>query len=263
MNNKRYLRTSDLARAADVHPNTVRLYEKWGYLPPVERNPFNGYRRFTQKHLDQILLVRKAMRFNWLSGPVRATTYDVIAEGAGGNLGGALELAYRLLSEVQAERAQADAAANYLERWVAGILPDPTSHSQKIGEVARLLDVTIDQLRNWERNGLLNVPRDPSNGYRQYGPNEIGRLRVIRMLIRSRYSMMSILRVLNKLDRGEVVELRDALDTPEPGEDILYVTDHWLSTLTQLEQDARELVAQIEAILENQGSQEEDFLDVS
>jgi len=262
MDDMRYLRTSDLSKAADVHPNTVRLYEQWGYLPPVERNPFNGYRRFTQEHLDQILLVRKAMRFNWLSGPVRATAYDIIAESAAGNLGGPLELAYQLLSQVRAERAQADAALHYLERWVAGISPDPTSRSQKIGEVACLLDVTIDQLRNWERNGLLDVPRDPSNGYRLYGPNEIGRLRVIRMLIRSRYSMMSILRVLNKLDKGEVVELREALDTPDPEEDILYVTDHWLSTLAQLEQDAHELVAQIEANLANQRPQEEDILDI-
>jgi DNA-binding transcriptional MerR regulator len=26
-----YLRTSDLAKAVGVHPNTVRLYEEWGY----------------------------------------------------------------------------------------------------------------------------------------------------------------------------------------------------------------------------------------
>jgi len=28
----RYLRTSDIAKAVSVHPNTVRLYEKWGFL---------------------------------------------------------------------------------------------------------------------------------------------------------------------------------------------------------------------------------------
>jgi DNA-binding transcriptional MerR regulator len=240
----------------------VRLYEKWGYLPPVERNPFNNYRRFTQMHLDQIMLVRKAMHFNWLSGVIRATAYDIIALGAAGDLGGALELAYRLVSLVQAESAQADAAADYLERWVNGVLPDSSSHTQRIGEVARLLDVSIDQLRNWERNGLIDVPRDPSNGYRMYGPKEIGRLRVIRMLIRSRYSLMSILRVLTKLDAGEIVPLRQALDTPEPGEDILYVTDHWLSTLNELVNGARELVAQIETNIAKQGYQEDDLLDM-
>ena len=261
MKRKRYLHTSDIARAANVHPNTVRLYEQLGFLPPVERDPFNSYRRFTRVHLDQMLLARKAMGFNILSGSVRATAYDIIAQVAAGDLGGALELAYRLLSLVQAERAQAEAAANYLERWVAGILPDSASRPQRIGEVAQLLDVSIDQLRNWERNGLLEVPRDPSNGYRQFGPNEIGRLRVIRILIRSRYSMMSILRVMNKLDAGESVELRTTLDTPEPGEDILYVTDHWLSTLARLEDEADELVSQIEANIAAQETAKQDFFD--
>jgi DNA-binding transcriptional MerR regulator len=259
MSYKRYLRTSDLAKAAGVHPNTVRLYEQSGFLPPVERDPFNGYRRFTRDHLDQLLLVRIAMRFNILSGAVRTTAYDIIAQGAAGDLGGALELAYQLLSLVRAEHAQAEAAANYLERWVAGVLPDPASRLMRIGEVAQLLDVSIDQLRNWERNRLLEVPRDPSNGYRLYGPIEIGRLRVIRILIRSRYSMMSILRVLSKLDAGEIVEPRTALDTPEPGEDILSVTDHWLSTLTGLEGAARELVSQIEANIAAQEFREENF----
>jgi DNA-binding transcriptional MerR regulator len=259
MNRKRYLRTSELAKTAGVHPNTVRLYEQSGFLPSVERDPFNNYRRFTHDHLDQLLLARKAMRFILLSGAVRDTAYEIIAQGAAGDLGGALESAYRLLSLVQAERAQAEAAANYLERWVAGVLPDPVSRPLRIGEVARLLDVSIDQLRNWERNRLLEVPRDPSNGYRLYGPNEIGRLRVIRILIRSKYSMMSILRVLSKLDAGEIVELRVALDTPEPGEDILSVTDHWLSTLARLEEAAPELVSQIEANIAAHESRQQDF----
>jgi DNA-binding transcriptional MerR regulator len=258
MSQKRYLRTSDLARAADVHPNTVRLYEQWGLLPPVERDPFNGYRRFTQAHLDQILLVRKAMKFNWLSGGIRATAYDVMYQGAASNLGGALELAYRLVSLVQAEEAQAEVAVQYLQRWVAGVLPDSTSGTKRIGDVANLLDVTIDQIRNWERNGLIDVPRNPSNGYRCFGPREIGRLRVIRMLLKSRYSMMAILRMMNKLDAGETDMLREALDTPEPEEDILYVTDHWLTTLTQLEQDAGDLVVQVEMNLAKQSLQESD-----
>lgn len=261
MSPRRYLRTSELARVANVHPNTVRLYEQLGFLPPVERDPFNNYRRFTQKHLAQLLLARKAMRFTFLSGAVRDMAYEIIAQGATGDLGGALESAYRLLSLVQAERAQAEAAANYLERWVAGVRPDPASRPLRIGEVARLLDVSIDQLRNWERNRLLTVPRDPSNGYRLYGSNEIGRLRVIRILIRSRYSMMSILRVLSKLDAGELVEPRTALDTPEPGEDILSLTDHWLSTLARAESDAHELLYQIETNIARQPSEPLDYFD--
>jgi DNA-binding transcriptional MerR regulator len=140
-----------------------------------------------------------------------------------------------------------------------GILPDPAGQPLRIGEVAKLLDVSIDQLRNWERNRLLDVPRDPSNGYRLYGPQEIGRLRVIRILIRSRFSMMSILRVLSRLDRGEVLELRAALDTPDPGEDILSVTDRWLSTLAEAEAHAVELLSLIETNITEQNADEQDF----
>ena len=249
MDRTRYLRTSQLAKAAKIHPNTVRLYEKWGYLPPVERDPFNNYRRFTQKHLDQLLLIRQALRFTWLSGEVHKTVDAMISLGAQDNLGGALELAYKILSQVQAERAQAEAAVRYLERWVQGVPPDTTTRPLRIGEVARLLHVTIDQLRNWERNNLLETPRDPSNGYRLYGPDEIGRLRVIRMLIRSRYSMMSILRMVHKLDQGETDQLRQALDTPGTDEDARYVTDHWQTTLAELEAAAHELIEEIEGIL--------------
>jgi len=39
-----------------------------------------------------------------------------------------------------------------------------------------LLGVTIDVLRNWDRNGLIAAPRDPANGYRRYGVREIRRL---------------------------------------------------------------------------------------
>ncbi len=48
--NQRYYRTIDLAKAADVHPNTVRLYEKWGLIPAPERSKA-GYRLFTRLHL--------------------------------------------------------------------------------------------------------------------------------------------------------------------------------------------------------------------
>ena len=94
------------------------------------------------------------------------------------------------------------AAAGLLDRWAQGAVTDTIAKPLRIGEAAKLLDVTADQLRNWERNGLIDVPRDPNNGYRLYSAAEIGRLRVIRMLLRAGYSMMAILRMLLQLDRG-------------------------------------------------------------
>jgi hypothetical protein len=73
--------------------------------------------------------------------------------------------------------------------------------------------------------------------------------------------MMAILRVMSKLDAGENIELRAALDTPGPGEDILSVTDHWLSTLARLEEDAHELVTLIETNIARQKSAQQGLFD--
>jgi len=53
--------TSEIAGIMGIHPNTVMLYEKWGYIAPVERKE-NGYRVYTETHLDQMKLVRMALR---------------------------------------------------------------------------------------------------------------------------------------------------------------------------------------------------------
>jgi DNA-binding transcriptional MerR regulator len=244
----RYLRTSDVAKAVGVHPNTVRLYEEWGFLPPIPRSP-SGYRLFTDAHLDQMRLARAALHGPWPGPNVRRSALALVRQAASGDLGGALEQAYHHLALVRAERAQAEAAAELLERWAQGAAADATAELLQIGEAAKLLDVTTDMLRNWERNGLLKVPRDPRNRYRLYGAAEIGRLRVIRMLRRAGYSMMAILRMLLQLDGGQRADLRQVLDTPRPDEDVYTAADQWLSTLAEQEQRAMGLIAQLEEMI--------------
>ena len=62
----KYLRTSDLAKAVGVHPNTVRRYVDWGLLPPVEHSP-SGYRRFTQRHLMETAHTPSPIYLPWRS----------------------------------------------------------------------------------------------------------------------------------------------------------------------------------------------------
>jgi DNA-binding transcriptional MerR regulator len=229
-------RTSDVARAGGVHPNTVRLYERWGYIPLAPRAP-NGYQQFAAYHLDQIKLVRLALQASWVSGAVRAAALGVIFASAGYDLAAAQDHARQLDRLIDAEQAQAqaEAALRVLERWRDGAAPAVLLDGPlRIGRAARLLDVSIDTLRNWERNGLLDVPRDPANGYRQYGPRAIARLHVIRTLRRARYSTMAILRMLHRLDSGEADDLRAAIDAPDPDDDIQHATDRWLSTLADI-----------------------------
>jgi DNA-binding transcriptional MerR regulator len=245
---KGYLKTSEVAAAVGVHPNTVRLYEQWGFLPRIPRSS-SGYRLFTEHHVALMKMARTALRGPWPGRAIRDSAVSIVRQAAGDDLGGALESAYRHLAFVRAEQARADAAASLLERWALGAAVDASEAWLRIGQAAERLGVTTDMLRNWERNGLLRVPRDPTNGYRRYGAAELGRCRVIRMLRQAGYGMMAILRMVRALDSGQGGDLRDALDTPGPDEDVYLAADRWLSTLAELEARALEVIEQLETMI--------------
>ncbi len=238
--------TSEVAREAGVHPNTVRLYETWGFLPSIPRSAA-GYRLFTHRHVDQMLLARLALQGSYPGGkdPMLALVYASAAD----DLSGALEHAYRYLTQIRGEHAQAEAAALLLERWAGGAPVDATSTPLRIGQVTSRLAIAPDTLRNWERNRLLSVPRDPANGYRLYSATEIGRLRVIRMLRASGYSVMAVLRLMSHLDGGESVNLRQVLDTPADDEEIQSAADQWISTLNAQEERALAIIDLLEAMI--------------
>ena len=245
-----YLSTSDLARAVGVHPNTVRRYVERGILPPVERSPA-GYRRFTHCHLDCLRAACLAYRGPYAGKAIFVCGVQAARAVVAGDLAGALELARRRLALTQAERAHADLAAALLERWAshADDAPnDATALPLRIGQAARLLGVSIDVARSWDRNGLIDIPRDPENGYRRYGAQQISRMRIIRMLARAGYSTAAILRMLIQLDSGDTANLRHALDTPRPDEDVYLASDRWLSTLAEQEQRSHALLTLIEEL---------------
>jgi DNA-binding transcriptional MerR regulator len=246
-----YLRTSDLAKAVGIHPNTVRRYVDRGILPPVERSS-SGYRRFTRRHLDCLRLACQVYRIPYPGKAIFLSGARIVQTAVSGNLNSALDLAHSHQALIQAEQVQADTAASLLERWAFGAPAEAAIEPLQIGQVARLLDVTIDILRNWDRNGLIDIPRDPSNGYRRYGAQEISRLRVIRMLSRSGYSISAILRMLLQLDQGQKTNLRHALDTPHPDEDAHLASDRWISTLKDQEQRACEIITLLEEFIQKQ-----------
>jgi DNA-binding transcriptional MerR regulator len=244
----RPFRTSDIAKDLGVHPNTIRLYESWGYLPEVPRGE-NGYRQYSEVHLQQARLVHLVLRWPYLGD--KALLIRLVESSARGDLGMAMELAYQYLARVRMEKTSAEAALEFLERWAAGHLMDSTQQKMHIRQAAKHLNVTVDMLRNWERNGLITIPRDPENGYRLYGSTEFGRLRVIRILVQSGYSMMAILQMLSRFDRGQTDNLRESLHVPDEGEsEVQIVADRWLASLVELEERAQEIIRQIGRMME-------------
>jgi DNA-binding transcriptional MerR regulator len=243
------LSASKIAKAVGCHANTVRLYEEWGFLPPVPRAP-NGYRLYSTEHLDQMRLARAALNTPWPGRAIRRSGLEIVSISASGDLGAALEKAYQHLALIQSERALAETTAELVSRWARGVPADSTRKSLRIGDAAAHLQVSVDQLRGWERNGLLDIPRNPSNGYRLFGAPELARVRIIRMLRNAGYSLMAILRMLNELNRDQNTDVRQALDTPSVDEDVQHATDQWLTTLQAVEDRAREIIVLLEERLQ-------------
>ncbi len=239
----RPFRTSEIAKELGVHPNTIRLYETWGYLTDVPRGS-NGYRQYSAWHFEQARLVHLTLRWPYLGD--KSLLIQLVRSAASGDLGMAMELAYQYLARVRMEKTSAEAALEFLERWAAGYRMDSSPQKMHIRQTARRLNVTVDMLRNWERNSLIRVPRDPENGYRLYSSAEFGRLRVIRMLAQSGYSQLAILRMLQAFDSGQADGLREALNLPpEEDAEIQIIADRWLASLVELEERAQAIIHQI------------------
>jgi DNA-binding transcriptional MerR regulator len=246
----KHLRTIDIAKDLGVHVNTVRLYEASGFIPDVPRGK-NGYRQYTIFHLEQARLVRMSLHWPYIGD--KEILIDMVKSAANGDLGMAMELAYQYLAQVRMEKTLAESAIEFLERWAAGYLIDSSRQKMHISQTAQYLNVTVDMLRNWERNGLIDVPRDPTNHYRLYSTNEFGRLRVIRVLVKSGYSLMAVLRMLMQFDSGKTENLREALDLPREdsaNEAIEVIADRWLSSLFELEERAQAIIRHIGHMIE-------------
>ena len=244
----KHLSTSIIARQVGCHPNTVRMYEQWGFISPVPRSPA-GYRLFTGVHLEQMRLARMLFNTGWCGKLLRRSALSLVRQTASGDFAGALVSASCHLTLVRAEIAQAESAAHYVQSWVDRQSIETGRGTLFTREAASLLNVTVDTLRTWERSGLVHPPR-AANGYRLYGPAEIGRLRVIRLLRNAGYSTMAILRMVLHLDRGNTRDLKLVLDTPRPDEDVLFAADRWLSTLADQEQRALTAVTLLESLLD-------------
>jgi DNA-binding transcriptional MerR regulator len=201
--------------------------------------------------MEQMRLARVALRRGFVEGGIRKLALSIIKTAASGNLEKALDEARDYLDHIDNEKSRAEEALEILQKWMnekseagAAVL------SLSRGDTAVLLGVTTDALRNWERNGLLAVPRNDNTGYRVYGQKEIDRAKVIRTLRKANYSIMAIMRMLKAVDTdSRESKILEIVSTSQPDEDMVYATDRWVLSLEEIEKDAAELIAQIKRMM--------------
>jgi DNA-binding transcriptional MerR regulator len=217
--------TARLAKDFGVHPNTVRLYEKWGYLSPAERRP-NGYRIFTENHKKQMTLARLSFPGPHPGGS--RTIRALVLAFAEGRLLEARAWAGHFKDTVLRERHAAEEAIGIVERWLDGkpVRSSGTIFSRR--DAALHLGISVDALRNWERNGLLKPARG-EDGSRQYGEPELARAKIIRTLRAAGYQLLPILRMFDKIADSPAARVRESLE--DFRDEIGCATNRWMSLL--------------------------------
>ncbi len=214
-------------------------------IPKPEREP-NGYRIFTQRHLLQLQLLRIAFKAEILSANLRREALDIVKTSAIGDFAEAIKKTrfYRSHIENEIERAR---EAIRLAEQITGSADAYKIAPVLVGrrEAAAQIGVSSDVLRDWERNGLLDVPREGNR--RKYGAPEINRLKIIAILRNANYSQSAISRMFKELERGET-DLLLAINTPQPNDDIITVTDRYITSLSGALADTGEMLRQLETM---------------
>lgn len=221
--------TKQIAGLNQVHPNTVRLYEEWGFIARAERRK-NNYRVFTEEHLWQMKLARIALPGPYpLNGKI---VQQLVREFARQNILTALSLAGEYQIRVEAEKERALQGLKILDQWFEHKTGDPhrsvvCSRKMAAGE----LGVSLDALRTWERNGLFAIQKD-DQGWLRFSEWDMEKIRVIRLLRNCGYSISSLLRVF-----GDETSLQEKpsvlLSLPDQNADFYYTTDLFMKYLEQ------------------------------
>lgn len=229
-------KTAQIAKEIGIHPNTVRLYEELELIPNVERKP-NGYRIFRDVHLEQFKLARTALKIEVLQNGLRKKMIEIIKLSAKGEFEKAILCTENYINQIKIEKKNAEEAIEITRQLLDGTQEIDNSAFLTRKEAADYLQVTIDTIRNWERNGLISIKRK-QNGYRVYTQKDIELLKVIRSLRCANYSLAAILRLINELSVNVNADIREIIDTPKRNEDIISACDKLLTSLSNAEENA-------------------------
>ena len=106
-------------------------------------------------------------------------------------------------------------------------------------QAAAMAGVTPEAIRNWERNGLLGCYEPYQRRF--YRQALLNRMYVIRLLLDTGYSMMTIRSFMQEYDDGQPENAEQLLINPREREELCYRSDRYLEALLHLREKALQL----------------------
>ena len=140
MDQPRTYTTSRIASAVGIHPNTVRLYERIGFITAPERLA-NGYRVFTDLHLLQVRLVRAALNVELVQNGLRREVLAIVETMASQRYDEAISLARQRIDHCGASVVPPRTALRHVR--------DLLSRSDGSARAERLMLTRKERLTSW------------------------------------------------------------------------------------------------------------------
>lgn len=103
----------------------------------------------------------------------------------------------------------------------------------KISDLSKLLNVTTNTIRRYEKNGYLTPERDKSD-YRWYNENDISRTAFIRLFIKCGFSHSEIKEMINNKSENIISICNNRLNEIDKELERLKYLRHWLKDNIQL-----------------------------
>lgn len=107
--------TMDVANIIGIHANTVRFYEKIGLITKPQRQS-NGYRVYSDLHIEQCRLVRRAMKTEVLQNGLRNKAVEVVRLCAALDYKSSLSAAHEYAQMIEREIQSAKSAIIAVEK---------------------------------------------------------------------------------------------------------------------------------------------------
>lgn len=231
-------RVIDLARMFAVHPNTIRLYEKLSYISKAQRSK-NGYREFTELHVLQLQICRKIFGYPFTKRAIRKTG-DALLHAIAKQDWQISQRRYEdYIAAIRNEIQLAEQAGIILLDWSSmqnNLENENKEKRYNRKEVAEIFGVTVEAVRNWERNGLVHANHCESTKTTYYSEKMLVRFHVIYMLRQAGYSISAIHRSMSDFDHRKETNIVVSLHQPEQDE-LFSVGDRWLYELRKLENE--------------------------
>ena len=228
-------RIGELSRITGVKAGTIRFYEKCGFVGPVERS-LNNYRLYRRQHIYQIRVCRLVFG-GFVNRRLRRESRKVLEASARWDLAAYGEAAANYQKAVEEDIEGTRKAIAICMEQMSQAAGEDRRCSKK--QAAVMVGVTPESIRNWERNGLLGQQEPYQKRF--YGQTLLNRMYVIRLLLDTGYSMMTIKSFMQECDSGQLKSAEQLLISPEESEELRYRSDRYLEALLHLREKARQL----------------------